>query len=70
MGIVSKIQERTRELLPYVYGVLRKIPGMIAIVQQPGLFSRDIGEGRSIEIEIKGPDLELGSSIWQTDISD
>jgi len=57
MGIVSKVQERTRELLPYVYSVLKKIPGMIAIVQQPSLFSRNIGEGRSIEIEIKGPDL-------------
>jgi HAE1 family hydrophobic/amphiphilic exporter-1 len=55
---VSKTQERTRELLPYVYGVLRKIPGMIAIVQQPSLFARGIGEGRSIEIEIKGPELE------------
>jgi HAE1 family hydrophobic/amphiphilic exporter-1 len=68
MGIVSKIQERTRELLPYVYGVLRKIPGMIAIVQQPSLFSRNIGEGRSIELEIKGPDLEklisLGRQIY------
>ena len=57
MGIISKIQERTRELLPYVYGVLRKIPGMIAVVQQPSLFSQGIGEGRSIKIEIKGPDL-------------
>jgi HAE1 family hydrophobic/amphiphilic exporter-1 len=57
MGVVSKFQERTRELLPYVYGVLRKIPGMIAIVQQPSVFSRDIGTGRSIEVEIKGPDL-------------
>ncbi|MBW2329696.1 MAG: efflux RND transporter permease subunit [Deltaproteobacteria bacterium] len=56
-GIVSKIQERTRELLPHVYGVLRKIPGMIAIVQQPSLFARGIGEGRSIEIEIKGPEI-------------
>ena len=68
MGIVSKIQERTRELLPYVYSVLRKIPGMIAIVQQPSLFSRNIGESRSIEIEIKGPDLEkligLGKQIY------
>ena len=68
MGIVSKIQERTRELLPYVYDVLRKIPGMIAIVQQPSLFSRNIGEGRSIELEIKGPDLEklisLGRQIY------
>ncbi len=68
MGIVSKIQQRTRELLPYVYSVLRKIPGMIAIVQQPSLFSRNIGEGRSIEIEIKGPELEklinLGRQIY------
>lgn len=58
MGIVSKIQERTGELLPYAYSVLRKIPGMIAIVQQPSLFATGIGGGRSIEIEIKGPELE------------
>ncbi|MBW2571022.1 MAG: efflux RND transporter permease subunit [Deltaproteobacteria bacterium] len=68
MGIVSKIQERTRELLPYVYGILRKIPGMIAIVQQPSLFSHNIGEGRSIEIEIKGPDIaeliNMGRQIY------
>lgn len=68
MGIVSKVQERTRELLPYVYSVLRKIPGMIAIVQQPSLFTRGFGEGRSIEIEIKGPDLvqliNLGRQIY------
>ena len=68
MGIISKVQERTRELLPYVYGVLQKIPGMIAIVQQPSLFSGDIGAGRSVDIEIKGPDLprliELGQRIF------
>ncbi len=68
MGVISKVQERTRELLPYVYGVLKQIPGMIAIVQQPGLFSRGIGKGRSIEIEIKGPDLnrllDLGKQIF------
>jgi HAE1 family hydrophobic/amphiphilic exporter-1 len=58
MGVVSKIQERARELIPYVYGTLSKIPGMIAIVQQPSLFSTEIGGGRSIEIEIKGPELE------------
>ncbi len=67
-GIVSKIQERTRELLPYVYGILGKIPGMIAIVQQPSLFQHGIGAGRSIEIEIKGPELEqlimLGRRIF------
>ncbi|MBW2643243.1 MAG: efflux RND transporter permease subunit [Deltaproteobacteria bacterium] len=68
MGVISKVQQRTRELLPYVYSILSKIPGMIAIVQQPSLFSRNIGEGRSIEIEIKGPDLvqliNLGKQIY------
>jgi len=68
MGIISKVQERTRELLPYVYNTLRKIPGMIAVVVQPGLFEQGIGEGRSIAIEIKGPDLnkliELGKQIF------
>ena len=68
MGVISAIQERTRELIPYVYGVLSKIPGMIAIVQQPSLFSSGIGEGRSIEIEIKGTDLDrliaLGREIF------
>jgi len=68
MGVVSKIQERTRELLPHVYATLSKIPGMIAIVQQPGLFARGIGKGRSIEVEIKGPDLarliDLGREIF------
>lgn len=68
MGVISKVQERTQELLPYVYGVLKRIPGMIAVVQQPGLFSRGIGKGRSIEIEIKGPDLnrllDLGKQVF------
>lgn len=67
-GIVSKVQERTRELLPYVYNTLGKIPGLIAIVQQPSLFARGIGEGRSIKIDIKGPELEkligLGGRIF------
>lgn len=66
MGIVCAEQARTRELLPYVYGILQKIPGMIAIVQQPGLFSQGVGEGRSIEIEIKGPRLDRLIDIGRT----
>ncbi len=57
MGIVSAIPERVRELIPFAYGILGKIPGMIPFVQQPSLFARGIGGGRSIEIEIVGPDL-------------
>jgi HAE1 family hydrophobic/amphiphilic exporter-1 len=68
MGVVSAVQERTRELLPYIYGSLQKIPGMISVVQQAGLFSRGIGKGRSIEVEITGPELprliDLGRQVF------
>jgi HAE1 family hydrophobic/amphiphilic exporter-1 len=68
LGVVSGIQERTRELLPYLTASLRKIPGMIAVVQQSGLFSRGIGKGRSIEVEITGPELprliDLGRQVF------
>jgi HAE1 family hydrophobic/amphiphilic exporter-1 len=68
MGIVSKVQERTRQLIPFVRKVLGKVPGMFSIVQQPSLFESGIGEGRSVEIEIKGPDLKqliaLGGEIF------
>ena len=68
MGIVCADQPRTRELLPYIYGVLGKVPGMFPFVYQPGLFERGIGQGRSIEIEIKGPELQkliaLGGQIF------
>ena len=67
-GVVSADQQRTAELLPYVYGILGKIPGMIGIVQQPSLFESGVGAGRSIDIEIKGPDLDrlimLGRQIF------
>ena len=68
IGIVSGIQERTKELLPHINTALNKIPGMIAIIQQADLFSRGIGKGRSIEVEITGPDLsrliDLGRQVF------
>ena len=67
-GSRSKDPERVRELIPLLRGFLSKIPGSYVIVQQGNLFSRGIGEGRSIDVEITGPDLnkliELGGEIF------
>jgi HAE1 family hydrophobic/amphiphilic exporter-1 len=57
MGVVSRDAARTAELIPYVYRVLGQVPGMIPIVYQAGLFTRGLGSGRSIDIDLKGPDL-------------
>jgi HAE1 family hydrophobic/amphiphilic exporter-1 len=67
MGLISKDSERVRELIPVIYRSLAKIPGLIAVVTQASLFER-VGEGRSIDIEIRGPDLtrlvKLGQVIF------
>ena len=68
MGAISKQPERVKELIPVLQGVLRKIPGMISIVTQTSLFRRGLGEGRSINIQITGPELDrlvgLGQKIF------
>ncbi len=68
MGAIAKEPERARELIPVMQGVLSKIPGMISVVTQTSLFQRGIGEGRAINIQITGPELEklvgLGQKIF------
>ena len=50
--------QRIKELYPVVRRVLGSQPGIIPIVRQPSLFGRGVGAGRSINIEITGPELE------------
>ncbi|MCZ6874888.1 MAG: efflux RND transporter permease subunit [bacterium] len=57
MGVVARDPEKIKALRPVIQQALGKIPGMIPIVVQASLFQRNLGEGRSIDIEITGPDL-------------
>ncbi|MEE2657105.1 MAG: efflux RND transporter permease subunit [Candidatus Latescibacterota bacterium] len=65
MGASARDPERARELIPVIQGPLWGVPGLIPIVIQTSLFQRG---GRSIDIEITGPDLnrliELGGQIF------
>jgi HAE1 family hydrophobic/amphiphilic exporter-1 len=58
-GVISTDPSKVRELIPIMRKALGKIPGMIAVVTQPSIFARGIGEGRSINIELTGPDLAV-----------
>lgn len=68
MGAVAEDPARIRELIPVLRPILSEIPGMIPIVQQTSLFARGIRQGRTIDIEITGPDLKqlinLGRQIF------
>ena len=68
MGARARDPLRVRELLPEFQAVNADIPGAITIINQASLFARDISEGRNIDVELTGPDLErlieLGGRIF------
>jgi HAE1 family hydrophobic/amphiphilic exporter-1 len=68
MGGRTKDESRIRDLKSVFRRAMADIPGVIAIVTQSSLFQRGLGEGRNIDIEITGPDLDtlvaLGRRIF------
>ncbi len=68
MGARVKEPHRIKEVMPVLQASLSKIPGMIAIVTQSSIFQRGIGEGRSINVQLTGPDMEklvgLGQQVF------
>jgi len=65
MGAAAADPLRARELIPVLQRILRNIPGMIPIVTQTSLFAQTAGSGRSIDVDLSGPDLERLISIGQ-----
>lgn len=57
IGARSSDPTRAAELIPIIRGVGSKIPGTFAVAFQSSLFSQGLTAGRSIDIEITGPEL-------------
>ena len=68
MGARTNQDKRVKELIPLFRRATADIPGVISIVTQSSLFQRGLGEGRNIDIEITGPEMEtliaLGGQIF------
>ena len=68
LGVRARDPLRSAELVPLVFRVGGKLPGAIAFAQQTSLFERGLGAGRSIDVEITGPDIEklvgLGQQVF------
>lgn len=67
MGLRAYDQQRASELIPLIREVGSKIPGTFTVAKQSSLFERGLSAGRTIEIEITGPELpklvEIGGQI-------
>ncbi len=68
MGARTNDDAQIRDLIPVFRRAMADIPGIIGIVTQSSLFQRGLGEGRNIDIEITGPNLDrlitLGGQIF------
>ncbi len=58
VGASSADPKRAAELIPVLRKPIFKEPGTYGFITQPSLFGRSIGSGRSIDVDISGPDLE------------
>jgi len=58
VGASSVDPSRVAELIPVLRKPVFKEPGTFGFITQPSLFGRSIGGGRSINLDISGPDLE------------
>jgi HAE1 family hydrophobic/amphiphilic exporter-1 len=68
MGVRANDPLRVKELMPPLQKAGGQIPGAIAVVSQASIFQRGAGQGRSIDVELSGPDLEhligLGGEVF------
>ncbi|MGB1547745.1 MAG: efflux RND transporter permease subunit, partial [Alphaproteobacteria bacterium] len=58
LGATSAEPTRVRELMPVLQRPMFEEPGTFGLVNQPSLFGRGIGGGRSIDLDISGTDLD------------
>lgn len=58
LGIRAHDPERVGELVPLVQKVGSQIPGAFTVAKQSSLFEQGLTAGRTIDVEITGPDLQ------------
>ncbi|MEE9139778.1 MAG: efflux RND transporter permease subunit [Alphaproteobacteria bacterium] len=58
LGAVSAEPARVSELIPVLSEPVFREPGTFGIIRQPSIFGRAIGGGRTVNLDVSGPNLE------------
>ena len=58
LGAAAEQPTRAGELIPVLRKPVFREPGTFGFITQPSIFGRGIGGGRSVNLDISGPDLE------------
>ena len=62
-GTISDEEQRAAEYIPFMMPLVNSFPGIFGISLQRGVFEQGIGEGRNIDIDISGVDIERLAQI-------
>ena len=62
-GIVSQAEQRAAEYIPFMMPAVNSFPGVFGLTLQRGVFEQGIGEGRNIDIDISGENVEALANI-------
>ena len=62
-GMISKEESRAAEYIPFMMPAVNSFPGVFGISLQSGVFEQGIGEGRNIDIDISGQDMNKLTQI-------
>ncbi|MBF0274630.1 MAG: efflux RND transporter permease subunit [Nitrospinae bacterium] len=63
MGATSLHEQRAAELIPLFVPGVNSFPGVFGISVQRGVFEEGIGEGRSIDVDLSGADIEKIANV-------
>ncbi len=63
IGAASVDPERASELIPVLQKFVFSEPGSFGFITQPSVFGRGIGGGRSIKLDISGPEIEQNLAV-------
>ncbi len=57
-GAISAYETRAAELIPLFSRLMNSIPGFFGVSLQAGIFETGLGQGRTVEVNISGEDVE------------
>ncbi|SDP46925.1 efflux RND transporter permease subunit [Desulforhopalus singaporensis] len=57
-GALSTAETRAAELIPLFMRIMGGIPGVFGVSLQAGIFEQGLGEGRTVEVNISGQDID------------
>ncbi len=58
VGAICTIEDQARTLIPEFSRVMNSIPGMFGVSMQASIFQQSIGKGRTISVDVSGPDIK------------